>query len=455
MAEIAKLSLNFKHNVKEQDSQVIDDLIETLKKLDEFKIDRSTTNGLETLGKALKSFGGISINKNLGQGILGIVDAANGITGVKDITPYAKNLQSAFDVLSDSTKGFQSKTSAKISANLGKGITSIIDAANSITRVQDITQHAQTLKKGFDILGQASEGFNKVEGSIPKNLGQGITGIVNAINEIDRVKDISLKADNLRTGFHVLGYISREFNGVKGTIPVNLGRGIVGMVDAINQIDEVKDISDKSEVLKKSFLNISVATRYFDRLNTGDYSGIARLVTAMANIGNVKPINNNVIKNAEKLSRAINVLDKNTSASTPRLKELNSVAKNLGTSFHSASGGAKSFSKSLRLINVAVTIRAFRTVTNAAKNMIMALYSTVEAYGEVENTMSFFGQSLGSEAKSTAAVIQSYANTGAIEFARFGDQVAKLNQIYRGYGIESKQAAEMALSLTQLAYDAS
>ncbi len=455
MAEIAKLSLTFKHNVKQEDVSTINDLTETLKKLNDVKFDKGSLANLTQVGNALKSFKGISINKGLGDGVSGLIDAANRITGVKDITSYATNMRTAFKVLRDATKPFEGGKSTTINKNLGLGITGIVDATNKITTVKDITSQANNIKTGFNILGSASESFNEVSNTIPRSLGSGISGIVDAINKIDQVKDISLKADNLRTGFHVLGYVAREFNQVKGTIPVNLGRGITGIVDAINKIDEVKDIGSKSEELRRGAMTLSVAIRYFDELNTGDYSGIAKLVTALASINNVKKINDNVIKNAEKLSRAINVLDKNTSASTPRLKELNSVAKNLGTSFHSASGGAKSFSKSLRLINVAVTIRAFRTVTNAAKNMIMALYSTVEAYGEVENTMSFFGQSLGSEAKSTAAVIQSYANTGAIEFARFGDQVAKLNQIYRGYGIESKQAAEMALSLTQLAYDAS
>lgn len=450
----SKLKLTFEHNVTQNDVEVIQELSKSLEDLQGLKLSNHLANSLGRLGKSLQSFKGVSVGVNLGKGISGLVEAINGISEVKDISPYAQRLNSSFKVLREATSHFE-KNKASVGINLGKGITGLIDAANSLTEVKDIKPHADNLKESFKILSQATKYFDGNNARIGINLGKGISGIVEAVNSIDEVKDISLQADNLRTGFHVLGYVSREFNEFSGKIPVNLGRGITGIIGAINSITEVKDIAPYAGVLKNNFKEVAEMATHFNGLNNADYSGISRLVTAMANIGKVEFVGDNVVKNAEQLAKAIQVLGDNVSVDTPKMEAMAKVAKELGFSFKAASTGTDRFGRSLNLLNFELVIRNVRRLSGVLRGLSRALYDMVDAYGDVENTMSFFSQSLGNQAESTARTIQQFADAGVINFAKFADQTAKLNQIYRGYGLAAEDAAKMALNMTQLAYDAS
>lgn len=450
----SKLKLSFEHNVTKDDVEVIQELATTLEGLNKLKLNDNLTGGLEKLGKSLQSFKGISVGVNLGKGITGLVDSVNAITEVKDITPYAQRLNDSFKVLREASAQFQGNK-ASIGVNLGRSITGLVDATNKLQEVKDIKPYAENLSTGFDILSQATAKFAGVDANIGVNLGRGITGIVEAINSIENVKDISLQADNLRTGFHVLGFVSREFNQFSGRIPVNLGRGISGIIEAVNGISEVKDISPYSDVLKRNFKEISEMARNFEGLNNADYSGISKLVTSMSNIGRVEFVGDNVVKNAEQLAKAIEVLGNSVTVDTPKMEAMSKVAKQLGFNFKTASTGTDKFGRSLGLLNFELVIRNIRRLTGVLRGLASKLYGTVDAFGDVENTLSFFSQSLGSNAQQTAGVIQQFADAGVINFTKFANQTARLNQIYKGYGIQAEDAAKMALNMTQLAYDAS
>lgn len=349
-ADIAKLSLNFSTNIKDSDIESVDRLFTVLEKLDTLNIGENKIKGLETLGKSLKGFNGI-----------------------------------------------------KIGANLGKGIGSIVEMANQISEVKDISPFAETLNKNFEAVGKAAMHFNEVTAKIP----------------------------------------------------INMGKGILGLVDATNQISNVKDISGVANRLNNNFYIIAQATGHFNELNRADYSGIARLISAMTSIGKIKPIGNTVIKNAEKLAKAVNTLTTNVTASTPRINAISRATSTLGARLNTTTKSAHRFHNTMTLVNLAVTIRALRTVISLFSKLVRGIYHTVEAWGEVENTLSFFSQALGEQAESTAKVIQGYSDLGVIDFSKFSNQVAKMTQIYKGYGIAGEDAAKMALNLTQLANDAS
>jgi len=105
----SKLKLSFEHNVTKDDVEVIQDLATTLEGLNKLKLNDNLAGGLEKLGKSLQSFKGVSVGVNLGRGITGLVDAVNGITEIKDISPYAQRLNSSFKVLKDAAGNFEGK----------------------------------------------------------------------------------------------------------------------------------------------------------------------------------------------------------------------------------------------------------------------------------------------------------------------------------------------------------
>ena len=120
-ADIAKLSLNFSTNIKDSDIESVDRLFTVLEKLDTLNIGENKIKGLETLGKSLKGFNGIKIGAGLGKGLGGIIDMANQITEVKDISPFAETLNKNFETVGKAAMHFNEVT-AKIPVNMGKGI---------------------------------------------------------------------------------------------------------------------------------------------------------------------------------------------------------------------------------------------------------------------------------------------------------------------------------------------
>ena len=89
-------------------------------KLDTLNIGENKIKGLETLGKSLKGFNGIKIGAGLGKGLGGIIDMANQITEVKDISPFAETLNKNFETVGKAAMHFNEVT-AKIPVNMGKG----------------------------------------------------------------------------------------------------------------------------------------------------------------------------------------------------------------------------------------------------------------------------------------------------------------------------------------------
>lgn len=302
-------------------------------------------------------------------------------------------------------------------------------------------------------MATAMQGFKGV--TIGASFNKSITNLTETLNNITSIKDITPYAENLKTGFRALSEATSGFNGADIKIPVGLGKGITGIIEATNKITEVKDINQHANTLVRNFNIISQATRSFDGMKGADYTGISRLIAAMTSINKIKPINNTVVDNAKKLAEAINTLDKDTNVSTLRLHQLSGAAKAIGVSFNSSTNSVKGFGGSLKLVNFALVIQGMRKMINLAKKLVIELLSFVKAYGQVQNTMSFFTNSMGDQAVGAAHLIQQYADFGAIDFTEFSDQTAKLNQMYKNYGISAENSAKMALNMTQLAYDLS
>ena len=330
---------------------------------------------------------------------------------------------------------------------------------NKANKLADVFDRLDKIKVNNELpsylqkMATAMQGFKGV--TIGASFNKSITNLTETLNNITSINDITPHAENLKTGFRALSEATSGFNGANIKIPAGLGRGITGIIEATNKITEVKDIGQHANTLVRNFNIISQATRSFDGMKSADYTGISRLVTAMTSINKIKPINNAVVDNAKKLAEAINTLDKNTNVSTLRLHQLSGAAKATGVSFNSSTNSVKGFGGSLKLVNFALVIQGMQKMINLAKKLVIELLSFVNAYGQVQNTMSFFTNSMGDQAAGAAHLIQQYANFGAIDFTEFADQTAKLNQMYRGYGISAENASKMALNMTQLAYDAS
>lgn len=328
-------------------------------------------------------------------------------------------------------------------------IDALADALEKLDKVPVNTKISGNLKK----IAEAFSVFNNL--NLKTGVGANIGGIVETISKIENVKDISPYAENLKNGFKVLADAVKSFEGNAAKVPVNLGRGITGIVEATNKITEVKDISQFGDVLKRNFKAVADAAKQMSGIQVVNYSGVAKMIETLGNVGEIQPIGNNVVENASKLAKAINILDANVDASAPRLNALANASNAVSRGFSKATKGSSRFGSSLKLINTAVIIRAINTLGRSLTSLTRKLYGVVDAYGDVQNTMSFFTESLGDQASKTGAIIQQYVDLGAVRFDEFADQVAKLNQIYRGYGIASEDAAKMALNLTQIAYDAS
>ena len=452
--EITTIKLNFESNIDKNAVNNTENLINVLTKLEKTTVNDALPNYLSKVSQSLKGFKGATVGVNLGRGINNLVENVNKISEVKDISPFAKNLEKSFESVSKAIKSFEGNK-GNIPANLGRGVKGLVEATNEITRVRDISPFAIALDTNFKELSKITRHFTNFNANIPVNLGRGISNLLNATNEITNVKDISHHSKTLETNFKAVAVAASAFSGFNARIPAGLGRAITGLIESSNSITEVKDISQHAFQLKVNFANIAAALRSFEGIDAKVPTGLPKLLESMSNIDQIKPIDAVVVKNAEMLAKAINALDKDVTVSGPRLRELANTVSVVGRNFNTSRGGVDNFGGSLSRLNFAATIYGLQRITGLLKGLMRQAYSTVSAYGEVENTMSFFSQSLGEQSKGVANVIQQYADLGIVDFTEFADQVAKLNQIYQGYGIAAEDASKMALNMTQVAYDAS
>ena len=441
----------------------IDEVVKTINKLETVKditpFADNLVNGFNAVSKATEGFQtkmGANINKNLGDGVIGLVNAINGISEVKDITHQANNLKKGFNVINEATETFKGGSLAKLNSNLGVGVTNLVNAINSISEVKDITQHADSLNKGFDTIGRATESFQtRIGAKISGTLGDGITGLINAINKITEVKDITPYASNMQYSFSVISTAISHFSGMELNKLGKIGENVDSLVNTINRITEIKDISIYAHLLSQNFEVLANALSHFDGMDLSKLRNVDSIVNAFNNLGTIKPIDETIIKNAEMLAKAINTLDKSVGTSDTRLKALGSATRAVGRDFNNGSKSVEKFNKSLSVMQIAGTIWAIQKVARTMKSLISTVYGFVDAFGDVQNTLSFFNQSLEGEAPRIANIIQQYSDAGVIDFAEFSNQVSKLNQMYKSYGIAAEDAATMALSMTQVAYDAS
>lgn len=417
---------------------------------------KTLDNNFKAISAATKSFEGNSakIPINLGRSISGLVDAVNRMTEVKDISSQAFNLTKSFRTISNATKSFDGNN-AKISVTLGQAISGLVESVNRITEVKDISSYANILKRNFKAIAEATKHFEGNTARIPVSLGRSITDLVTSTNQMTEVKDISAYTKILENNFKGLSAATKHFEGNNARIPVNLGKGITGLIDSSNQMTQVKDISRYAAILKNNFKTIAEATRHFSGLSNINYSGIGKLVQSMTTMGRIKPIGNAVLTNAKTFAQAINIMGKNVTVDTPKIEAMAKATNSLGREFRNSSNHVRGFGAAMKVINFASFIYLARRAATTLAGLVRGLYSTVDAFGGVQNTMSFFSQALGTESQRVANVIQGYADTGLVTFTEFADQTAKLTQIYRGYGISVEEAAHMSLNLTQLAYDAS
>jgi hypothetical protein len=412
--------------------------------------------GFSAIAKAVAHFDGISarIPVTLGKGVTGIVDAINKISTVQDITPAADRLNRGFATLATAVRSFEG-ISARIPATLGKGVSGLVDAINKINTIQDISGQGTRLSSGFAVIADAVRSFEGVSVRIPATLGKGVSELVTAVNNVTTVQDITPHAARLNSGFQVLATAVQSFEGVSARIPATLGRGIAELVAAINKVTTVQDITPQATKLNDGFRILAQALSHFEGIEGGNYTGIAKLVEALATVNDVKPIDDTVIDNARKLAEAINILDQEVSADTNRLRAMAEIMRRLGLSFRDTERRAESFGRSLKLLNLEAFISLVRQAVQALRQMWDGLKSLVDQYGELQNSMAFFEQSLGGQSQAVAKVLAKYADLGLIDFAEATNNVAILTQMMTGYGISTERAAKMALNFTQLAYDAS
>mgnify|MGYP001243171549 CR=1 FL=1 len=329
-------------------------------------------------------------------------------------------------------------------------VNSLADALDKLDKTNVDDTKAVNLKKISDALS----GFKSFR--LGKGFGDGIDEIVKTVNKLETVKDITPFADNLVNGFNAVSRATEGFQSKSGAkIPINLGRGITGIVESINKIEQIRDISPVAETLNNSFSTIANAVSYFDGMDLSKLKNIDNIVNAFNNLGDIKPIDETIVKNAEMLAKAINMLDKSVGTSDTRLKALGSATRAVSRDFSNVAKSVGKFNRSLNVMKIAGTIWAIQKVARTMKGLISTVYGFVDAFGDVQNTLSFFNQSLDDQAPRIANIMQQYADAGVINFTEFSDQVSKLNQMYKGYGIAAEDAATMALSMTQLAYDAS
>jgi len=413
-------------------------------------------NGFAIIAKAVSYFEGVTANisTSLVKSIKELIEVINDISYVQDITDIANNIYNGFEIIAKAVSYFEGVT-VNISTSLGKSVSGLVEAINNISSVNDISGSANEINNGFAIIAQAVSNFYDVAVKIPTTLGKSTAGLVEAINNISSVNDISASAKNLDTGFSAIAKAVSHFEGIAVKIPVTLGKGVAGIVDAINTMGKIRDLSKFAERLDKNFEIIANAVSHFDGLENANYSGIAKLVLALNSVGKIKPINNTVIKNAKKLAEAINVLDAAVTADTARLEALAPVIKKLNTSFNSAKAGASGFSKALSMINFAAFISLAKSAVNAIQQLFSKLNYFVAEYGNLQNSLTFFEQSLEGQSSRIGKIVGAWADLGLVDFSQFTNQIAKTNQILRGYGVSAENAATMSLNFAQLATDMS
>lgn len=424
--------------------------------------------GFKKISEALIHFKGfsdtkISIPKSIGVGVTELVKVIHGLEGLPDTKGIGDNLETGFSKIRNALEHFKGFGALKVTIpkSLGVGITEMVKATQSLEALNDtnIDEVGNKLNVGFAKIAEASKNFANFKDfniSIPKTLGSSVSNLVGALRTMVDMPEISAESmANIESGFASIARAVTNFEKISVKIPVSLGKGVTGIIEAINQIDKVKDISHVADRLDKNFNAIARAVENFEFVGNKDYSGISKLVVAITNVGKVKPIGNNVVKNAEKLAMAINILGRDVALDTPKLNAMANAVKSVGNSMKVAESGSKGFGNSLKLINFATFLHLARRATNMLRGFVREISNAVKKYGELQNSMSFFGRAMGDQTDAISGQIAEWANLGIVDFSGFSNQVAKLSQIYQGYGISAKNAGKMALNMTQLATDAS
>ncbi len=506
------LKLNFESTVKPDDVKNIELLSTALERLDNIKLTGlgAMASSLTSLTTSLNTLSGVNLSNNLGDGILNLVNSINRLENVDTIsTDVASRLANGFKQIAEATQAFEGNT-----ARIPAGTATLVNALKSLSQIEDIPSDiGDRLYTGFESIARAVSVFKKSDMKnvqIPQGLGAEIGGLVSALTKLNDIPDISSVGDRLKTGFQaiadaakafpreefenirvpanlgrsvdslaqaliqmnsipamskdsatnlvegfkVIAEAVRAFDGIAVKIPVTLGKGVAALVEATNNITEVKDITIYTDILKKNFETIAAAVAHFKNIDNTNLGGIAQLVTALNQLNKVKPINNTVVENAKKLAQAINVLDKSVTADAPRLQQLAAVTKQLSPAFNQASTGAKHFGGSLKLINFAAFISLARQAINTIQRLFTAMKQSVSKFSSLENASLFFGQALQGANQHVYDQVAALMQLGAVD-QRYADSISTLTQMYKGYGISTEQAANMALGLTNRMFDLS
>lgn len=365
--------------------------------------------------------------------------------GAEETASNLTKLDKALSMLDNSLKGFKSGGFDKIVTEMNKlsGIKVSKTLANNLNSISGAVTNLAFMPNSDKIeqITKAVVSLNNIK--IAKNLGSNLDSISEAVNKVSDTANIKGLTDIMQS--------LTNLNDIK--ISTTLGKSIENIVTSINKIDEVKAISPQLatnlDVLGKSLQS-------FKGLDNIQFSGVAQLTTALSKMGKIKPINDNIYKNVDKIAKA--VISLNTQLKDiddKRLKALASATKAVAPAMKQADTATKQWGGSLKLLNLDAFINLAQRAIRTMKDIVDLGSKAAFEYAQLQNSMSFYNQSLGSYAREQMQILQGYADVGAIDMDIAVQQIAAMNNMLIGFGHNSEQAAKMSRILYQVAVDAS
>ena len=245
-----------------------------------------------------------------------------------------------------------------------------------------------------------------------------------------------------------------------------------------NSTNAATGINNLAKALKKLKKNGSDAVSGLDELRksldaiaTNVAPQIERIATALAPLSNIKGSGfNSMMNGLKKLGDVTTSLDDDTiSQFVTRVKKLDfelgplsskmntigNAFKTMGRSASSSGSGFFSFGKKVNIatLNLQSMISVAKSAYAALQPVIRLLKNTVSAALEWDGISARFGRGFGESAEDVYSWVKRLNKELGINTQQFMQYSSVYATMLEGYGVNAKDAAEMALGYTELTYD--
>lgn len=285
----------------------------------------------------------------------------------------------------------------------------------------------------------------------------GIDGLAKALKKLSKNSDINEAVNglnNLRKSLHAFV-----------NVPTNASK-IDSLAKSLKSLSKIKvNVGDSITNVQKSIeslgaMNIDSIAPQIERiagalapLSNTNGGGFKSMMTGLKQLGDVADSLDD-----ETISRFVEKVRK----LDDELGPLSTKMVNIGAAFKAANGSAKTAATGFQIfggkvntttLNLHTMISVAKSVVAALQPVINLLKNTISAAMEWEGIAARFGRGFGDSANEVYSWVQRLNQEMGINTQQFMQYSSVYATMLEGFGVNAKDAAEMALGYTELTYD--